>query len=167
MPKICNISTPLWILPFSTFEKSCFTEIIVAKLSFRILNFLIPIHHQKSLNLYFMWSLEFFGLNTLIWETRVYKVYFCFLETCQITKIQFDLLGLAQKFFPKFWDHCDTDQITPTVPPSVVFLKKRLLLMIRGMRLQVITATAIGHMNVVTRCNMVNSGYFEKFFFFF
>ena len=70
MHKICDISTPLWILPFSTSEKSCFTKIIVAKLSFRILNFLIPIP-TKLLHFYFIWPLEFLVLRTLPWETRV------------------------------------------------------------------------------------------------
>ena len=53
MHEICDNSTPLWILPFSTSEKSCFTQIIVAKLSFRILNFLIPIP-TKLLYFYIM-----------------------------------------------------------------------------------------------------------------
>ena len=62
MHEICDISTPLWILPFSTSEKSCFTEIIVAKLSFRILNFLTPIP-TKLLYFYIIWPLEFFGVE--------------------------------------------------------------------------------------------------------
>ena len=70
MNEICHISTPLWILPFSTSEKSCFTEIIVAKLSFRILKFLIPIP-TKLLYFYFIWPLEFLVLRALPWETRV------------------------------------------------------------------------------------------------
>ena len=70
MHKICDISTPLWILPFSTSEKSCFTKIKVAKLSFKIFNFLIPIP-TKLLYFCYMWPLEFLVLRTLPWETRV------------------------------------------------------------------------------------------------
>ena len=61
---------PSGFFPFQLLKKSCFTKIIVAKLSFRILNFLIPIP-TKLLYFYFIWPLEFLVLRTLPWETRI------------------------------------------------------------------------------------------------
>ena len=111
MHEICDNSTPLWIIIFSTSEKGCFTEILVAKSSFRILNFLIPIP-TKLLYFYFIWPLEFLVLRALPWETRVQKFLFCYLEICQTMELQFDLPGLAQKNFRNFLRHCGHSEST-------------------------------------------------------
>ena len=51
---ICDISTPLWILPFLILKKSCLTEMIAAKWYFRILIFKNPNNIKTTLFLLHM-----------------------------------------------------------------------------------------------------------------